>query len=75
MFKYGISVPGLTLLYIFNDLPHTTCFTLFNKKHFHRLVNDEIVGGRAIIFHRYHVKDVTKIRESDFGETDRADQS
>ena len=73
MFKDGISVPGLTLLYLFNDLPPKTYFTLFNEKHkdLYRLVKDEIVGGPAIIFHRYHEKDVTKIRQSDFGETAR----
>ena len=32
MFKQGISVPGLTLLYLFNDLPEKTYFTLFNEK-------------------------------------------
>ena len=42
MFKDGISVPGLTLLYRFNDLPPKTYFTMFNEKHnyLHRLVND-----------------------------------
>ena len=32
MFKQGISVPGLTLLYLFNDLPEKTYFTIFNEK-------------------------------------------
>ena len=31
MFKDGISVPGLTLLYLFNNLPSKTYFTVFNK--------------------------------------------
>ena len=31
MFKDGISVPGLTLLYLFNDLPANTFFTVFNE--------------------------------------------
>ena len=63
MFKDGISVPGLTLLYLFNDLPPNTFFTVFNQtnKDLHHLVKDNIVGGPAIIFHRHHEKNVTKI--------------
>ena len=70
MFKDGISVPGLMLLYLFNDLPPNTYFTLFNEKHkdLYHLVKDQIVGGPAIIFHRYQGKDVTKIREIEFVE-------
>ena len=64
MFKDGISIPGLTLLYLFNDLPPNTFFTVFNQTNtdLHHLVKDNIVGGPAIIFHRYHEKNVTKIR-------------
>ena len=71
MFKDGVSVPGLTLLYLFNDLPSNTFFTVFNQTNsdLHLLVKDNIVGGPAIIFHRYHEKDVTKIRG---GETCRS---
>ena len=64
MFKDGISVPGLSLLHLFHDLPNDTYFTVFNRTNsdLHELVKDNIVGGPAIIFHRYHEKDVTKIR-------------
>ena len=64
MFKDGVSVPGLTLLYLFNELPSNTFFTVFNQTNsdLHLLVKDNIVGGPAIIFHRYHEKDITKIR-------------
>ena len=64
MFKDGISVPGLSLLYLFNDLPNDTYFTVFNRTNsdLHELVKDNIVGGPAIIFHRYHEKNVTRIR-------------
>ena len=64
MFKDGISVPGLSLLYLFNGLPLDTNFVTFNRTNsdLHQLVKDNIVGGPAIIFHRYHEKDVTKIR-------------
>ena len=52
MFKDGISVPGLTLLYLFNDLPPNMFFIVFNQtnKDLHHLVKDNIVGGLAIIF-------------------------
>ena len=64
IFKDGISVPGLTLLYLFNGLPPDTNFVTFNQTNsdLHQLVKDNIVGGPAIIFHRYHEKDLTKIR-------------
>ena len=55
MFKDGISIPGLTLLYLFNDLPPNTYFTVLNRTNsdLQELVKDNIVGGPAIIFHRY----------------------
>ena len=64
MFKDGVSVPGLTLLYLFNELPSITFFTVVNQTNsdMHLLVKYNIVGGPAIIFHRYHEKDITKIR-------------
>ena len=64
MFKDGISVPGLSLLHLFNDLPNDTYFTVFNRTNsdLHKLVKDNIVGGPAIIFHRYHEQGITKIR-------------
>ena len=72
MFKDGISVPVLSLLHLFNDLPNNTNFVTFNRTNsdLHQLVKDNIVGGPAIIFHRYHEKDVTKIRGG--GETCRS---
>ena len=72
MFKDGISVPGLSLLHLFNDLPNDTNFVTFNRTNsdLHQLVKDNIVGGPAIIFHRYHEKDVTRIRGG--GETCRS---
>ena len=64
MFKDGISVPGLSLLYLFSNLPNDTNFVTFNRTNsdLHKLVKDNIVGGPAIIFHRYHEKGITKIR-------------
>ena len=70
MFKQGISVPGLTLLYLFNDLPEKTYFTIFNEKNkdLHHLVKDHVVGGVSPIFHRYHEKGVTTLRQHEYGE-------
>ena len=64
MFKDGISVPGLSLLHLFNDLLNDTYFVTFNRTNsdLHQLVKDNIVGGPAIIFHRYHENNVTQIR-------------
>ena len=72
MFKDGISVPGLSLLHLFNDLPNDTNFVTFNRTNsdLHKLVKDNIVGGPAIICHRYHEKNVTRIRGG--GETCRS---
>ena len=77
MFKQGISVPGLTLLYLFNDLPEKTYFTIFNEKHkdLHDLVKDNICGGPSIIFHRYHEKGVTTLRQNEHGEASHPCQS
>ena len=71
MFNDGIGVPGLSLPHLFNDLPNDTNFVTFNRTNsdLHQLVKDNIVGCPAIIFHRYHEKDVTKIRGG--GETCR----
>ncbi len=70
MLKDGISVPGLTLKYLFQGLGEDTYFTLFDEKNsdLHHLVKDQIVGGPSQIFHRYHEKNVTKLREADYGE-------
>ena len=73
MFKQGISVPGLTLLYLLNDLPEKTYFTIFNEKNkdLHDLVKDNICGGPSIIFHRYHEKGITALRLNEYGEAAR----
>ena len=73
MFKQGISVPGLTLLYLFNNLQEKTYFTIFNEKSkdLHDLVKANIVGGPSIIFHRYHETGVTTLRRNEYGEAAR----
>ena len=66
MFKDGISVPGLTMTFLFDTLPRDIYFTLFNQKdsHLHDLVRNGITGGSTLIFHRYHEVNVTTIRQS-----------
>ena len=73
MFKQGISVPGLTLLYLFNDLPEKNYFTIFTEKNkdLHNLVKDNVVGGPSLSFHRYHEKGVTTLRQNEYGEAAR----
>ena len=68
MFKKGISVPGLTWLYLFNDLPEKTYFTIFNEKNkdLHHLVKYLVVGGPSLVFHRYHEKGVTTLRHNEY---------
>ena len=62
MFKDGISVTGLTLKYMFQDLPDY--FTLPDEKNkdVYDLYKNGIVEGPGIVFHRYHEKDRTFIR-------------
>ena len=70
MFKGGVSVPGLTLIYLSNDLPENTYFTFFNEpnKDLHQLVKHNIVGGPSLIFTSYHEKGIIKIRQNAYGE-------
>ncbi|XP_038067357.1 uncharacterized protein LOC119737233 [Patiria miniata] len=64
MFKCAISVPGLSLHYLFLTLPKDTFFSLIdeaNKDLYYKL-KDNIVGGPSLVFHRYHEKGKTFIR-------------
>ena len=65
MLKQGISIPGVTLIYLFATLPQDTFFTLFREKDkdLYYTLRDNMVGGPSIIFHRYHEKGKTKIRQ------------
>ena len=65
IFKDGVSVPGLTMKYLFNFLDEQTYFSLFNEKNkdLYNLFKDNNTGGPSIIFHRYHEAGKTKLRE------------
>ena len=58
MFKDGLTVPGLTLKYLFSTVDKNVTFNLFDKKNqdLFRLIKENIVGGPSIIFHRCHAK-------------------
>ena len=70
MFKDGISVPGLTLKYLFSYLSPQTYFSLFDQANsdLYHLIKDNNTGGPSIIFHWYHEAGKTKIREAEEGE-------
>ena len=70
MFKDGISVPGLTLKYLFSYLSPQTYFSLFDQANsdLYHLIKDNNTGGPSIIFHRYQEAGKTKIREAEEGE-------
>ena len=54
MFKEALSVPGLTMKYLFKTTDAT--FSLFNEENsdLHTLIRENLVGGLSIIFHHYH---------------------
>ena len=70
MFKDGISVPGLTLKYLFSYLSPQTCYSLFHQANsdLYHLIKDNNTDGPSIIFHRHHEAGKTKIREAEEGE-------
>jgi len=65
MMKDGISLPGLTLRYMFSNISNGDYFTIINRTDadLHWLFKEYIMGGPAIIFHRYHEKYVTFLRQ------------
>ena len=75
MFKDGISVPGLTLRYLFTN--EEANFTLMDKNNadLHELIKSNNVGGPSIIFHHYHESGQTKLREDIYGEDAKTCQS
>ncbi len=58
IFKDGVSVPGLTMKYLFSNVPNVY-FSLFTEKDkdLYYTMKDNNVGGPSIIFNRYHEKD------------------
>ena len=57
MFKNGVSVSGLTMKYLFSNIPNVY-FSLFTKKDKDLYtMKDNNVGAPSIIFNRYHEKE------------------
>ena len=53
-----MSVPGLTLRYVFKTMAKSNFFSLSHEKDkdLHEKLRKQVVGGPSIIFHRYHEK-------------------
>ena len=70
MFKDSISLPGLTLKYLFAYLTPQTCFSLFDQANsdLYHLIKDNNTVEPPIIFHHYHEAGKTKSREGERGQ-------
>ena len=70
MFKDAVSVPSLATKWMFKE-SSTNLFSipLISKKNsdLHKTVRENIVGGPAIVFHRYHESDKTYIKSNKYG--------
>ena len=78
MFKDAISVPGLTLKYLFKTVDTTnTAFTLVDRHNsdIHDLIKAWNVGGPSIVFSRYQEKGETKINPHIYGAEAKTCQS
>ena len=69
MLRQSISIPGVTLTYLFTTL-ESGIFSLFDEKNkdLYYLFKKNMVGGPSIIFHRYQEAGKTKIREKEMEE-------
>jgi hypothetical protein len=65
MHKDGISISGLSLKYLWKLKDKDSDFHLFkgNEELYYKY-RDNLVGGPSIIFHHYHEKNKTKIRDN-----------
>ena len=65
IFKSAISVPGLTLSYLFSLLSSDIYFKLIDQSNhdLYNLMKSNLVGGPSIVFHRFHKVDETYIRK------------
>ena len=65
MFRCAISVPGLSLRYLFLTLGPEVYFSLIDKTNadLYYKIKDNVVGGPSIVFNRYQEKNKTHIRD------------
>lgn len=70
MLRQGISIPGVTLTYLFLTLEPGIYFSLFDErnKDLYHTFKQNMVGGPSIIFHRFHEAGKTKLRENELGD-------
>ena len=74
MFKDGLTLPGITLKFLFQNVAeNATPYVLYSRadKDIHDIVRKNLVGGPSIIFHRHHIKGVSKIRQRVYGAESR----
>ena len=63
MHKDGISIPGLTLKYLWNTKANDCEFQLFKgNEYLYQKYRENLVGGPSILFHHYHERNKTRIR-------------
>jgi len=69
LFKDGMTVPGLTLKYLFSTVKPGIHFTILDSQNqeLHQMIEENITGGPSIIFCRYQEAGITKIRELEYG--------
>ena len=76
MFKEAISLPGISLKYMFNTSAEAHFVTPQEKhKDLHALLKENNVGGPSIIFKRYVEVGVTKTKEHIYGENAKPTKS
>lgn len=59
--RAAISVPGVTLRYLFKTLSNDVLFTFCSEKQkeLHITLRNNVIDGSSIIFHRFHEKNKT----------------
>ena len=70
MLKEAVSVPALATKWLFKEsCKDSFSIPLMSKKNqdLHKTVRENIVGGPAIVFHRYHEKGKTLIKAQKYG--------
>lgn len=69
MFKEAISLSGLAFKFELSFLREQGfCLSAFHSEELFQLFKENMVGGPAIVFHRYAEVDKTKIRECKYGQ-------
>jgi G:T-mismatch repair DNA endonuclease (very short patch repair protein) len=76
MFKDAVSIPGVAVQWSFDVIKKSGVVVdipLISKKNsdLYHTVRNNIVGGPSIIFHRYHEKGVTRIRQCEYGQNSK----